>query len=207
MFATSQPTSATHSMRDMSETNIAPSLKEPYVPYSSTTAQLPSQVLAAATAASAATTATTATTPASGGVLQERPKYVYGQDPLPTSQQQQQQQQHDDTASDTHGGAYSSHPQVQGAYDAEAYGSYAKYEDVGDGIVGCVPTGTAVYQDAQRAYQGQQGYDQSHYATYDPASYDQSQYRGYGQQPHHLQAYAIGSNHAESGAHVTFGAI
>ena len=194
-------------MRNMSETNIAPSLKEPYVPYSGTTAQLPSQALAAATAATAATT------PASGGGLQERPKYVYGQDPSPTSQQQQ----HDDTASDTHGGAYSSQPQVQGAYNAEAYGSYAKYEDVGDGIVGSVPAGTVVYQDAQRAYQGQQGYDQSHYATYDPghyASYDQSQYQGYGQQqqyseqqPHHAQAYAMGSNHAETGAHVTFGAI
>jgi len=74
--------------------------------------------------------------------------------------------------------------------------------------VGSVPTGTAVYQDAQRAYQGQQ-YDQSHYATYDPAhyAYDQSQYQGYGRQPHHPQAYAMGSNHAETGAHVTFGAI
>jgi len=187
-------------MRNMSETNVAPSLKEPYVPHSGTTAQLPSQALAAATAAA---------TPASGGGLQERPKYVYGQDPSPTNRQQQ----HDDTASDTHGGAFSSQPQVQGAYNAEAYGNYAKYEDVGDGIVGCVPTGTAVYQDAQRAYQGQQGYDQSHYA-----SYDQSQYQGYGQQqqqngtyyeqqPHHPQAYAMGSDHAGSGAHVTFGAI
>ena len=214
MFATSRAsrsTSATHTMRNMSETNIAPSLKEPYVPYSgnsATTAQLPSQALAAAAAA---------TTPASGGGLQERPKYVYGQDPSSTNQQQQ----HDETASDTHGGAYSSQPQVQGDYNAEAYGSYAKYEDVGDGIVGSVPAETAVYQDAQRAYQGQQGYDQSHYATYDPAhyaSYDQSQYQGYGQQQpqnetyleqqsHHPQAYAMGSGHAETGAHVTFGAI
>jgi hypothetical protein len=196
-------------MRNMSETNIAPSLKEPYVPYSGTTAQLPSQALAAATAATAATT------PASGGGLQERPKYVYGQEPSPTSQQQQ----HDDTASDAHGGAYSSQPQVQDAYNTEAYGNYAKYEDVGDGIVGSVPAGTAVYQDAQRAYQGQQGYDQSHYATYDPGHYDQSQYQAYGQQQqqqngtyveqqqYHPQAYAIGSNHVETGAHVTFGAI
>lgn len=205
MFATSRPTSTNHTMRDMSETNITPSTKESYVPYSGTTAQPPSQALAAEVAA---------TTPASGGGLQERPKYVYGQDPSPTSQQQQ----HDDAASDTHGGAYSSQPQVQGAYNAEAYGSYAKYEDVGDGIVGSVPSGSAVYQDAQRAYQGQQGYDQSHYAAYDTghyASYDQSQYQGYGQQdgtymekqPHHPQAYAIGSNHAEAGAHVTYGAI
>jgi hypothetical protein len=195
MFATSRPSSTTHTMRNMSETNIAPSLKETYVPYSGTTAQPPSQALAAANAA---------TTAASGGGLQERPKYVYGQDPSPTSQQQEQQ--HDETASDTHGGAYSSEPQVQDVYNAEAYGDYAKYEDVGDGIVGSVPAGTAVYQDAQRAYQGQQGYDQNHYATYDP-SYDQSQYQGYGQQPHHPQAYAIGSNHAETGGHVTFGAI
>ena len=216
MFATPRSSSGgVHTMRNMSETNIAPSLKEPYVPYSGTTAQPPSEALAAATAATAATSATAtaaaaATTPASGGGLQERPKYVYGQDPSPTSQQQQ----HDDTVSDAHGGVYSSQPQVQGTYNAEAYGSYAKYEDVGDGIVGSVPTGTAVYQDAQRAYQGQQEYDQNHYAnhyaTYDPNThynYDQSQYRGYGQQPHHPRAYAKGSNNAETGAHVTFGAI
>ena len=187
----------------MSETNIAPSLKEPYVPISGTTAQPPSEALAAATAATATTAATT--TPTSGGGLQERPKYVYGQDPSLTSQQQQ----HDDAVSDAHGGVYSSQPQAQGAYNTEAYGSYAKYEDVGDGIVGSVPTGTAVYQDAQRAYQGQQEYDQSHYAIYDPAhyAYDQSQYQGYGQQLHHPQAYAMGSNDAETRAHVTFGAI
>lgn len=188
----------------MSETNIAPSLKEPYVPYSATTAQPPSQALAAAVAA---------TTPASGGTLQERPKYVYGQDPSSTNQQQL-----DDTGSDAHGGAYSSQPQVQGAHNAEAYDNYARYENVGDGIVGSVPAGTAEYQDAQRAYQGQQGYDQSHYATYDPGHYDQSQYQAYGQQQqqngtyveqqqYHPQAYAIGSNHVETGEHVTFGAI
>jgi hypothetical protein len=183
-------------MRDMSETNITPSLKEPYVPYSGTAAQPPSEALAAATAAAGATT------PASGGGLQERPKYVYGQDPSSSGQEQQ----HDEAASDAHGGVYSSRPQVQGAYNTEAYGSYAKYEDVGDGIVGSVPTGTAVYQDAQRAYQGQQEYDQSHYANFDPAdyAYDQAQYQGYDQQPHG-QAYAMGSN--DAGAHVTFGAI
>ena len=194
MFATSRTPSAIHTMHNMSETNIAPSLKEPYVPYSgTTTTQPPSEALAAATAA---------TTPASGGGLQERPKYVYGQDPSPATEQQQ----HDDTVSDAHGGVYSSQPQAQGAYNAEAYGSYAKYEDVGDGIVGGVPTGTAEYQEAQRAYQGQQGYDQSHY---DPAhyAYDQSQYQGYGQQPHYPQAYAMGSNDAETGGPVTFGAI
>jgi len=193
-------------MRNMSETNIAPSLKEPYVPYSGTTAQPPSEALAAATAAPAATSS--ATIPASGGGLQERPKYVYGQDPSPTSPTSPTSQQHD-TVSDAHGGAYSSRPQVQGAYNAEAYGNYAKYDDAGDGIVGSVPGGSGAYQDAQRAYQGQQEYDQGHYATYDPAhyAYDQSQYRGYGQQPHHPQAYAMGSNNAETGGHVTFGAI
>jgi len=199
MFATPRSSSGAHTMRNMTETNIAPSLKEPYVPYTGTSAQPPSEALAAETAATAATVA-------AGGGLQERPKYVYGQDPSPTSQQQQ----HDDTVSDAHGGVYSSQPQVQGTYNAEAYGSYAKYEDVGDGIVGSVPTGTAVYQDAQRAYQGQQEYDQNHYATYDPNThytYDQSQYRGYGQQPHHPRAYAKGSNNAETSAHVTFGAI
>jgi len=75
--------------------------------------------------------------------------------------------------------------------------------------VGSVPTGTAMYQDAQRAYQGQQEYDQNHYATYDPRhyAYDQSQYRAYGQQPHHPRAYAMRSNDAETGGHVTFGAM
>jgi hypothetical protein len=169
-------------MPDMSEAhhNIAPSLNEPYIPHSSATAQPPSQALAASNAADTAA--------ANGGSLQERPKYVYGQDPSPANQQRQ----YDDSASDiAYGGAYSSEPQVQGAYNAEAYGSYAKYEDVGNGIVGGVPAGTAVYQDAQRAYQGQQGYDQSDYATYDP-----SHYEGYGQQQQHYQAYASGSSHA-----------
>ena len=65
-------------MPDMAETdhNVAPSLKEPYILYPTATAQLPLQALATATAATVALT-TTATT--SG--LQERPKYVYGQDP------------------------------------------------------------------------------------------------------------------------------
>jgi hypothetical protein len=189
MFVTPRSSSAptTGGMSEMGH-NVAPSLKEPYVPYSGTV-KPPSQTLAAATSA---------TTPASGGGLQERPKYVYGQEPTATGQQhqeqEQQQQQHDDTGSDTHGGAYSSQPQVQGAYNAEAYGSYAKYEDFGDGIVGGVPAGTAVYQDAQRAYQGQQGYDQSHYDPAHYASYNQPQYRGYGQQQ---QAYGYSGQHSQ----------
>lgn len=198
MFVTPR-TSVTPTMRSVTDTgqNVAPSLKEAYIPYSAA-AKPPSQTLATATPAAA--------TPASGGGLQERPKYVYGRDPTVTNQQQQkqqqQQQQHDDTASDGHGGAYSSQPQVQNAYDAEAYGGYTKYEDVGGGVVGGVPAGTTAYQDAQRAYQGQQGYDQSHYATYDPAhyaSYDQSQYQGYGQQPQ----YGYSEQHpAGASAHV-----
>jgi hypothetical protein len=203
MFMTPR-SSATPTTRNMAETNqnVTPSNKESYAPYPATTAKPPSQILAAATATT--TAAATPATPASGGggVLQERPKYVYGQNPTTTNQQEQQQQQeeqqHDDAASDTHGGVYSSQPQIQSAYNAEAYGGYAKYEDVSDGIVGSVPPGTAVYQDAQRAYQGQQGYDQRHYA-----SYDRSQYQGYGQQQQAsgysasaqpAQAYATRSN-------------
>ena len=165
---------------DMAETdhNVAPSLKEPYIPYPTATAQLPSQALATARAATAAPTTTVTT-----GGLQERPKYVYGQDP----------KHPDDIASDiAHGGAYSSQPQVQSTYNAEAYGNYAKYEDVGNGIVGGVPGGAAMYQDAERAYQGQQGYDQGHHGTYPShyAAYDPSQYAGYAQQQQHHRAYA-----------------
>jgi hypothetical protein len=189
----------------MAETdhNAGPSHNEPYVPRPVASAQPPSKVLAATTAATTAATVTAtpaiaATTVASSGGLQERPKYVYGQDP----------RQHDDVATDiANGGAYSSQPQAQSTYNTEAYGSYAKYEDVSNGVVGGVPSGTAMYQDAQRAYQGQQGYDQSQYGTYDPshfATYDQSQYAGYGQQQpeyvvydysqqqQHHQAYATG---------------
>ena len=187
MFATPRASATIPSMPDMAETsrNVAPSLKEPYVPYSAAaaTVQPPSQTLAAETAAAGAT-ATVA------GGLQERPKYVYGQDPTPVNQQRQQ----DDVATDVaQGGPYSSQPQPQSAYNAEAYGNYAKYEDVGDGIVGGVPAGTAMYQDAERAYQGQQGYDQNQYVTYDPshyATYDQAQYEGYVQQQHAAYDYA-----------------
>ena len=188
-------TSSAPTGRSMTEIghNVAPSLTEPYVPYSAggAAAKQVSPTLAAATAT---------TIPASGGVLQERPKYVYGQGPTTTSgkqeeQEEQQHQQHDDAVSDAHGGAYSSEPQVQLAYDAEAYANYAKYEDIGNGVVGGVPAGTAVYQDAERAYQGQPGYGQSHYIPAHYTSYDRSQYHGYGQQQ---QAYGYSSQHPQA---------
>jgi hypothetical protein len=90
---------------------------------------------------------------------------------------------------------------MQTSYDAEAYGSYAQYADAG-AVAG---TGVAAggYQDAQREYQGQQGYDQNqqvyydqsgHVAGYDQAQqgyFDQTQYPtqyGYAQQPAYDQA-------------------
>lgn len=199
-------TSSAPTGRSMTEIghNVAPSLTEPYVPYSAgAAAKHASPTLAAATA--------TTTIPANGVALQERPKYVYGQGPTATSEKQedQQHQQHDDAVSDGHGGAYSSEPQVQLAYDAEAYGNYAKYEDIGNGVVGGMPAGTAVYQDAERAYQGQpgynqgqqgynqgqQGYKQSHYIPAHYTSYDRSQYHGYGQQQ---QAHGYSSQHPQA---------
>lgn len=193
MFVTPR-SSATPTRGSMTETshNVTPSLKEPYIPYSARTAKQPSQTPAAATSAATA-----------ASVLQERPKYVYGQGVTTTSekqqdqdQDQQQQQQHDDAVSDAHGGAYSSEPQVQNAYNPEAYGHYAKYEDIGDGVVGGVPAGTTLYQDAERAYQGQQGYNQGHYDAAHYASYDRSQYHGYGQQQQ--QAYGHSSQYPQA---------
>ncbi|KDR80867.1 hypothetical protein GALMADRAFT_222460 [Galerina marginata CBS 339.88] len=138
----------------------------------------PSQALAAANAAAAAA--------AAGPVapLQERPKYVFGQIPAPTHDNAS-----DDDVSDVANGVYSSEPQAQMAYNAEAYGSYARYDDAGQGVVGGV--GVAVgggYQDAQREYQGQQGYyDQNGQEAY----YDQNQQQGYYDQQHQ-QGYAVG---------------
>lgn len=76
-----------------------------------------------------------------------------------------QQQQHDDTAitssRDAHG--YGASTALNRDLESKAPTTQSlmaytnlKYEDVGDGIVGSVPTGTAVYQDTQRAlaYQG-----------------------------------------------------
>ena len=165
MFVTPRSSATMPNMTE-SHHNVAPSLNEPYVPYPAATVQLPSQSVGATTA-----------TPA---VLQERPKYVYGQDPTPANQQLQ----NDDNGSDAaHGGVYSSEPQAQSTYNPEAYGSYVQYKDVGNGV----STGSAMYQDAQRAYQGQQGYD---YGTH-----NQSQYTAYGypqqqQQHYHADAHA-----------------
>ncbi|KAG2011973.1 hypothetical protein CC2G_012030 [Coprinopsis cinerea AmutBmut pab1-1] len=111
-----------------------------------------------------------------GGGLQERPKYVYGQaDP---------HSQHDDDVSEHAHGVYSSQPQMQTAYNPEAYGSYAAYDN------------TAGYQQPTREYQGQQGYtdntgygaqgygyDQTAYGNNNYAQgYDASQYPQYDQQ-------------------------
>jgi hypothetical protein len=138
----------------------------------------PSQALAAANAATAA------------AVLQERPKYVYGQDPNAAAADGQHDQ--DDAASEAHGGAYSSQPQAQTGYDAEAYSNYAQYAEGGQA--------EGAYQDAQREYQGQQGqqgyYDQNAYAAYDQQQqqqggfYDQNAYaQGYDQQAYAQQGY------------------
>lgn len=108
--------------------------------------------------------------------LQERPKYVYGQ-----TDGQQQHAGGDDDASEHAHGIYSSEPQVQQAYNAEQYGSYAAYDN------------GAGYQDATRQYQGQEGYAQDGaYATdgynasqgYDAAAqgYDAYNNHPYGQQ-------------------------
>lgn len=139
--------------------NVAPSLSGEAA---ANIATPPSQ-LAAASAAAAAPAVP----------LQERPKYVYGAAvPAHDSAEEQAREA-------AHGGAYSADPQAQTAYNAEAYGSYAKYDDAGAGVVGGVGVAVGgVYQDAQREYQGQQGY------------YDQSQYQqGYYDQSQHQQYY------------------
>jgi hypothetical protein len=89
--------------------------------------------------------------------LQERPKYVYGQEP--------------NSSDDDISGAYSAEPKVQTAYNPEAYAGYAQYQAQGG------------YQDAQREYQGQQGqYDHTDYHAYSQyQGYDQSQYGNYDQ--------------------------
>ncbi|CAA7265158.1 unnamed protein product [Cyclocybe aegerita] len=143
--------------------NVAPSISSAvgtnmagYGATGMTTATPPSQALAAAN------NNTSATSP-----LQERPKYVYGQDPTPATSGNNAAIE-DDLSDHAHG-VYSTQPQVQAAYNPEAYGSYAKYEDG-------TATGTA------QAY-----YDQSAYAQggYDPQTYIAQ--GGYAQ-----QAYAAG---------------
>lgn len=68
----------------------------------------------------------------SNRVMQERPKYTYGQ-------------QNDEEVDDVAHGIYSSQPQPQVSYNPEVYGSYAAYN-------GHSPD----YQEATREYQGQQ---------------------------------------------------
>ena len=150
----------------------------------STEATPPSQVLANANAASAA---------AAGTPLQERPKYVYGQVPEATTAAQQEIDEH--AAAEASNGAYSSQPQSQESYNAEAYGSYAHYAQY-DAAAAAV--GDAGYQDVQREYQGQQGYDASQ-AYYDPNAYAAA---GYGQQVpqqgyYDQQAYTTDYNQAQ----------
>jgi len=93
---------------------------------------------------------------ASTPVLQERPRYVYGQEPVHNSEPALE-----DEGSDVAHGAYSTQPQVQQPYNPEAYGSYAAYES------------QAGYQEATREYQGQQGYNANDYA------YEPQQHQGY----------------------------
>jgi len=94
--------------------------------------------------------------------LQERPKYVYGQEPVSSKTGGA-------TDDDTTHGAYSTEPQMQASYNAEAYGNYAH----------------AAYQDAEREYQGQTGYAHGGYdQQYDQQQYAQGQYD--------QQAYAHG---------------
>ena len=120
-------------------------------------------------------TAAAASTPV---VLQERPRYVYGQDPVPNSEPAL-----DDEGSEVAHGAYSAQPEVQQPYNPEAYGSYAAYES------------QAGYQEATREYQGQQGYNANNYA------YEPQQHQGYAQYDYAAaSAYADG-NASASGSH------
>ena len=173
--------------------NVAPSLTGEAMSAAIGAATPPSQALAAANAASAGGAA-------SHAPLQERPKYVFGQ-PV----QNEHDPASDDDASDLANGVYSSQPVMQTEYNPEAYGSYAKYEDVAGGAGG--------YQDAQREYQGQQGYqgyyDQQGYSDhqgYAVGGYDQQQQAyvvpegGYDYSAQHAQ-YAAGGNGAAAGAY------
>ncbi|KAF8902430.1 hypothetical protein CPB84DRAFT_863927 [Gymnopilus junonius] len=163
-------------MTERSSHNVAPSLSGEAMTAAVGAATPPSQALAAANAASATAGAAAA---AAAAALQERPKYVFGQ-PV----QNEHGNATEDNASETAGGVYSSQPVMQTDYNPEAYGSYAKYEDVAH---------TGGYQDAQREYQGQQGYyDQNQYDQgYNQGYMDQQGYvvGGYDQQQH--QAYVV----------------
>lgn len=144
--------------------NVAPSLSGEAV---ANLATPPSQLAAANASASAAATAAAA---AAAAPLQERPKYVYGA-PVPAQDSAEGQ------ATEASNGAYSADPQAQTSYNAEAYGSYAKYDDAGQGVVGGAGVAVGgVYQDAEREYQGQQGYyDQNQQQQYQQGYYDQNQ--------------------------------
>lgn len=152
----------------------------------STEATPPSQALANANAASA-------TAAAAAAALQERPKYVYGQVPEATTAAQHEANEH--AAAEASNGVYSSQPQAQESYNAEAYGSYAQYAQYDAAVAAA---GDAGYQDVQREYQGQQGYDasQGYYDpnAYAPAGYDQQvPQQGYYDQ----QAYATDYTQAQ----------
>ncbi|TFK39696.1 hypothetical protein BDQ12DRAFT_664932 [Crucibulum laeve] len=101
---------------------------------------------------------------AAGTVLQERPRYTYGQDYTMNNASNTAPALDDDGSEIAHG-AYSSQPQMQAAYNPEAYGSYAAYE------------GGAGYQEATREYQGQQGQQQQYYDDHQEYQhyYDQQQ--------------------------------
>jgi len=149
--------------------------------------------LGAAVAAAGTAAATTAEKTAAAAHLQERPKYVYGQDPTGTASGTTDQQTDDEAIH----GAYSTQPHVQTSYNAEAYGNYAhaQYDD-----------GTGGYQDAQRQeYQGQHQayYDQQQYAQggYDQTGYVHAQ-GGYDQ---HQQYYDYSQYAAQPQAHGTAG--
>lgn len=109
-------------------------------------------------------------------VLQERPRYVYGQ-------VQNSEPALDDDGSEVAHGAYSTQPEVQQPYNPEAYGSYAAYES------------QAGYQEATREYQGQQGYNANNYV------YEPQQHQGYAEYDYAAaSAYADG-NAPASGSH------
>jgi hypothetical protein len=150
-------------IKPKAEPDVVPDMteaKEEHVSagYGATGTAVPPSQLAAAT-----TSATTAPVK-----VQERPKYVFGQPPEAGTDSGSDgnhhaaQQQHADN-SEAYAGAYSSDPQAQAAYNAEAYGSYTQYTDAAGG---------AGYQEAERGYQAQQGYDQQQ-------GYVQQQAQGY----------------------------
>jgi hypothetical protein len=91
---------------------------------------------------------------ATATAMQERPQYTYGQNEYDAGHAR------DDEGSEiAHGGAYSSEPQPQHEYNAEAYGSYA-YSTEGH---------HAVQQQQYHPYQAQQYYSEYHDEGHAPA--------------------------------------